>query len=309
YVRKEFAATAERRGRPTRIAEAMVDPAVEIPGLSEKGKLLTLTTAEGVEHGVVDFRAENVQEVLGHFALGAARVREVAPAMAERLVRFITSPALASILMTVGMLGILVELRTPGFGVPGVLGLLCLGLFFWGHWLARLAGLEELALIALGILLLAAELFIPGFGVAGVLGVLALALGLGLSLVGAGVTAPAIFSGLGQALLSLLVVALALLVVFKYLPHAPFARGVVLDTALASEARARPEPRSLSRVGQRGVSLSPLRPAGIAELDGERVDVVTEGEFVDMGEPVEVVQHEGNRVVVRRAKSGTANKE
>jgi membrane-bound serine protease (ClpP class) len=128
-------------------------------------------------------------------------------------------------------------------------------------------------------------------------------------LVGAGVTAPAVFSGLGQALLSLLIAALALLVVFRYLPHAPFARGVVLDTALASEVIARPEPRYVSRVGQRGVSLSPLRPAGIAELDGERVDVVTEGAFMDMGELVEVVQHEGNRVVVRRVKSGPAKEE
>jgi membrane-bound serine protease (ClpP class) len=89
--------------------------------------------------------------------------------------------------MTIGILGIIVEIRTPGFGVPGSLGVVSLALFFWGHWLVRLAGWEELLLVGVGLILLAIEVFVtPGFGVTGVLGLTALIGGLGLSLVGRG---------------------------------------------------------------------------------------------------------------------------
>ncbi|MGH7266303.1 MAG: NfeD family protein, partial [Candidatus Rokuibacteriota bacterium] len=205
YVRKEFRATAESRGRPPLVAEAMVDADVEIPGVIEKGKLLTLTTDEALEHGIADFRADDLQAVLARLGLAGATLRHASPNWAEGLVRFLTHPVLSSLLMTVGILGIIVELRTPGFGVPGALGLASLGLFFWGHWLVRLAGWEELLLVGLGLVLLAVELFLlPGFGVAGSLGAVALVAGLGLSLLGAAPTWSAVLAALGRVAASLL---------------------------------------------------------------------------------------------------------
>src|ERR687897_1904401 len=172
YVRKEFRATAESRKRPPLIAEAMVDADVEIPGLIEKGKLLTLTTEEALKHKVADFRAENIESVLEQLGLAGAEVRKTAPNWAENSVRFLTHPVVSSLLITIGMLGIIIEIRTPGFGIPGGLGIMSLALFFWGHWLVQLAGWEELLLVALGIVLLAAEVFVvPGFGITGVLGI------------------------------------------------------------------------------------------------------------------------------------------
>jgi membrane-bound serine protease (ClpP class) len=304
YVRKEFRATAESRKRPPLVAEAMVDPDVAIPGLVEKGKLLTLTTSEALEHKVADFRADSVEAVLERLGLGAAEIRRAAPNWAEEVVRFLTHPILSSVLMTVGILGIIVELRTPGFGVPGALGLASLGLFFWGHWLVRLAGWEELLLVAVGVALLAVELFvIPGFGVAGVLGLLAVAGGLGLSLVGAGATWAVVLAALGRVALSLLLALAAFAVMLRVLPRLPFGRRLVLDTALGALTGRAPEPEGDQRwLGRQGTAASPLRPAGIADLGGERVDVVSQGEYIDADERIEVVRVEGNRIVVRRVR-------
>jgi membrane-bound serine protease (ClpP class) len=124
YVRKEFRATAEARKRPPLIAEAMVDADVEIPDLIEKGKLLTLTTDEALKHKIAEFRANTMAEVLNQVGLAGAEVRRASPNWAENFVRFITHPIVSSLLITIGMLGIILEIRTPGFGVPGVLGTL-----------------------------------------------------------------------------------------------------------------------------------------------------------------------------------------
>ncbi|RPI42867.1 MAG: hypothetical protein EHM59_16785, partial [Betaproteobacteria bacterium] len=150
YVRKEFRATAESRKRPPLIAEAMVDADVEIKGVIEKGKLLTLTTDEAIKLKVADRRADTLEAALDGLGLGEAEVRRVPLNWAEHLVRWLTHPVVSSLLMTVAMLGIIVELRTPGFGIAGALGITSLALFFWGHWLVQLAGWEELLLVVVG---------------------------------------------------------------------------------------------------------------------------------------------------------------
>jgi membrane-bound serine protease (ClpP class) len=301
YMRKEFRATAEARRRPPLIAEAMVDADVAIPGVIAKGKLLTLTTTEALKHKVADFRADSLEAVLDRLGLGNAVVRRASVNWAEQLVRFLTHPVFSSVLMTVGILGIIVELRTPGFGVPGAVGILSLAAFFWGHWLVRLAGWEELLLTAVGLAFLAAELFvIPGFGVPGILGILAIVAGLTLSLIGAGATGHTILAALGRAALALLVAMGASLVLLRFLQQLPWGRRLVLEpglAALAGDARAPETDRRW--LGRRGTAASPLRPAGIADLEGERVDVVSQGEYIEAGEPIEVVSVEGNRVVVR----------
>ena len=116
FVRKEFRATAESRKRPPLIAEAMVDADVEIPGLIQKGKLLTLTTEEALKHKVADFRTDTLEGVLERLGLAGAEVRRPSPNWAENLVRFLTHPVVSSLLITIGMLGIILEILTPGFG-------------------------------------------------------------------------------------------------------------------------------------------------------------------------------------------------
>lgn len=302
YVRKEFRATAESRKRPAVFAEAMVDADVEIPGVVEKGKLLTMTTEEALRHKVADLRADDLDRLLASLGWSGADVRRVSENWAERLVRVLTNPIVSSILIAVGVLGVIVEIQTPGFGVPGGVGLASLALFLWGHWLVRLAGWEEVLLIAVGLLLIAVEVFVvPGFGVFGVLGIAALLSGLGLSLVGAGASWDAVAGALGQVLVALLFAVLVALALLRVFPRSPFGRRLILETGLPAEGGYSSEPQSDHRwLGKRGTAASTLRPAGIAHFDHERLDVVAEGEYIDAGEPIEVLRVEGNRIVVRR---------
>jgi membrane-bound serine protease (ClpP class) len=310
YMRKEFRSTAEARQRPPLLAEAMVDADVEIPGVIDKGKLLTLTTDEALQHQVADIRANSLEAVLQFLELSNAEVRLASQTWAETLVRFLTHPVVSSLLLTIGMLGIIVELRLPGIGVPGILGVTSLALFFWGHWLVQLAGWEELLLVGSGLVLLVLEVFVtPGFGLLGLLGLMTLLGGLGLSLVGVGATWEVVVMATGRVVLSLLVALAAALAMLRVLPRLPLGRRLVLETEMAADAGYASAPPSDRRwLGQHGTAASPLRPAGLAHLADERVDVVSEGEFIEAGAPIEVVRVDGNRIVVRRIRD-TAGKE
>jgi membrane-bound serine protease (ClpP class) len=296
YVRKEFRATAESRKRPALIAEAMVDADVAIRGVIEKGKLLTLTTDEALKHKVAEFRADSIEAALERVGIKGAQLRRVSLNWAEQVVRFLTHPILSSLLVTIGMLGIIIELRSPGFGVAGAIGVGSLAAFFWGHWLVQLAGWGELLLALGGVALLLLEFFvIPGFGFAGIFGILALVAALVMSVVGSGATPEFFMLAAGRILLSLLAALAASFLLLRFMPRTPFGRRLILDTGLGP---VRDEDRRW--LGKRGRASSPLHPAGIAEIEGARVDVVSEGDLVEPGTPIEVIRVDGNRIVVRR---------
>jgi len=301
YVRTEFRATAESRKRPPLIAEAMVDPDVAIRGVIEKGKLLTLTTEEALKYKVADFRADTLESALDMLGLGGAEVRRASPNWAENVVRFVTHPVVSSLLISIALLGIILEIRTPGFGVPGALGVASLALFFWGHWLVQLAGWEELILAAAGVVLLLLEvLVIPGFGAAGILGIVAIVASLALSLVGSGDTLTFILEAAARVVFALLFALLASLILLRFLPRLPYGRRLILERGLAAAQGYASAPESDARLlGKRGRASSPLRPAGIADIDGRRVDVVSEGELIDAGRFIQVTRVDGNRIVVR----------
>ena len=317
-VRTAFRSTAEARDRDPDIAEAMVDEEVVVEGLVEEGKLLTLTTDEAVEHGFVDGEVQDMAELLEVLDLTGAALVRTSPNWSEALVRIITNPALASLFISIGFLGLFVELTSPGFGVPGIAGIALLGLFFWGHFLAGLAGWEGLILVVVGLGLMAAEIFlIPGFGVAGILGIAAFLGGLFLSLIGQGAGIPD-FTRAGLILLgSMAIMGVGAWLVIVYLPRGRLFRGLALQRSLPagpgladesespridlrqSEEQISPGAGAGPLLGARGVALTELHPSGIAEIDKQRVDVVTEGDFVAPGVEVEVISDEGYRRVVR----------
>ena len=201
-VRTTFKATAEARGRDPLVAEAMVDPSVAIDGLVESGELLTLTTAEAIDWGYSDGVAANRADVLAAAGFASAPLIETEPSLAERLVRFITDPAVSSLLIVAGVLILIADLFVEGFGIGGVFGLGLLALFFWGHSLAGLTGWEDLALVVLGLLLIAIEIIVvPGFGIPGILGLAALLGGLFLAMLGREIQTP---QGIEQAGMTIL---------------------------------------------------------------------------------------------------------
>ncbi len=312
YLRTEFASTAERQHRNDEVAAAMVDSAVVIPDLIEVDKLLTLTEEQALEWNVADGRADDVAGLLATLGLQDAALDEPQISWAERLVRFLTNPIVGGLLMSMGMLGIGIELYTPGVGLPGGVGVTCLVLFFFGHFMTHLAGFEEIVLIALGLILLVVEVFVtPGFGVAGISGLLVMALGLLLALLGLdlrfALETGEVWTALLRVFASFGATVLAFAVFLYFAPESRFASRLVLKekvrgTVVREGGDGGPEAGD-ELLGQEGVAVGDLRPAGIVRIGDRRVDVVTEGDYVDAGATVRVIEVRGNRVVVREVGS------
>lgn len=287
-----LAAEAEKNGRDPRIARAMADGDIAIEGLVEKGKLLTLTAGEALEFGMTDgvyadfdsFLEDMDFQVLGR---SSKNTRDV-------LADFLTSAFVSTLLLTVGLGGIVIEMFTPGFGFPGGIGLTALALYFGGSMLAGISGWEAILLFLLGLILLVVEVFVlPGFGVAGISGFAAVFVSVFLATPD---PATAVKS-LVIALLGAIVLAVVLL---RFLPSRKVLSRLVLSMGETPErGYVAPDTSLSAHVGKRGVAVSNLRPAGTIELEDRFVDVVTSGEFIAQGTPVEVIEVEGMRVVVK----------
>ena len=301
-MRSEFRALAEERGLDPRVAEAMVDESVEVPGVSEAGKLLTLTTEEATELGVADGEVRDLLDLLEIVGQPAAAVRDLQPNWAEAVVRFLTNPAVAPLLLSLGFLGILVEVRTPSFGVAGAVGLGALAAFFGAHHLVHLAGLEEILLFGAGVVLIALEiLVIPGFGIAGILGTGAVLAAAVLGMVGQFPTFDQVFNAAGLVALSIILVGVTGWALVRRLPNTNRLSGLLLRDSTSRETGYISAPPREDLVGKVGVTTTDLRPAGVARVGDERIHVVTEGPWLEAGTSVRILEVGSSRVVVRRA--------
>lgn len=287
-------AAAESHGRDPDIAAAMVDRDIEIEGLTEKGDLVSLSANQAVEHGMADKIVNNQQDVLDEIGYPDANVTEMDLTPAERLARFFTSPFVVPILFLIGLIGIGIELFTPGFGLFGTIGLLAFGLYFFGHFVAGFAGFETIALFIAGIILMIIELFIPGFGIFGILGLISLMAGVVMA------AYDAVF-GLGALLIAMVVSVITLAVLARFLGLRGTWRKFVLTDQQQNETGYVSSRSYKELEGKLGTTITPLRPAGAMLLEGKRYDVVSEGGFIAANRPVVVLQVEGNRVVVRQA--------
>ena len=301
-MRSEFRALAEERGFDPRIAEAMVDEEIEVEGVVEAGKLLTLTTAEAIELGVATGEVADYPALLAQVGLAGAETIDPVPNWAERIVRFLTNPAVAPLLLSLGFLGLLIEIRTPTFGLAGAVGLLSLAAFFGARLLVNLAGIEELLLLGGGIVLLLVEAFVvPGFGIAGALGILAVLGAAYMSMLGRFPTTVDLVNTAGIIGLSIVLVAVLAFVLFRHLPHSRSLSGVLLRSETSRDTGYLSAPERMELVGKFGVAATDLRPSGTALIDDERVDVVTEGPWIEKGSRVVVLHAESYRHVVREA--------
>jgi membrane-bound serine protease (ClpP class) len=297
-MRSEFRALAEAANLDPRIAEAMVDEDIAVDGVSEAGKLLTLSTADAVRVGYAEEVAD-WDALMARIGTPAAAVVESSPNWAERVVRFLTHPLVSPFLLSLGFLGLLVEIKTPAFGLAGLAGLSSLGLFFGSHLIIGLAGWEAIILLAVGVSLMLVEvLVLPGFGVAGVLGILAMMGSIFLSLIGQMPT-------MGDMMVALQILGTSMLIVgfvgwqlIKRLPNDRRAHRLFLNQSLTRELGFTSSHARNQLIGAEGVALTDLRPAGAARFGEESVDVVSRGTFVTAGTPVRVVSAEGYRHVV-----------
>jgi membrane-bound serine protease (ClpP class) len=309
YFRNEMKATAEKTGRPSKLAEGMVDEDVDIENLAPKGKLLTLTTEEALEQGIAEHiitesnRSEQLVSVLKHYNLENANILRQTTNWTEVIVRWLTYPTLASLLMSLGFLGLIFEIQSPGWGIGGTLGLICLGLFFGSHLLVHLADWGEIMLFFLGLILVFVDLFfVAGFGVMAIPGVGLMIIGLFLSLMGRTElwTLGSISDALTPLLAAMIITTILAIVMIRMLPKSSFWERVVLTTEEKASDGYRVSPYEDFR-GATGIARTDLRPSGTGEFDGRRVSVATEGNFLEKDSPITVVNIEGSYIIVRKS--------
>lgn len=300
YARTEFRATAERKGRPAEVAAAMVDEEIEIKGLVERGKLLTLTATQALEVGMADDIVDSEVALLAHIDLAGASVRTLVPNWAENFVRFLNNPLISGLLLTIIFFGVIAEVQTAGFGLPGTAALIALLLFLGGRYVVGLVGLEEVLLLSAGLVLILIEIFaIPGFGIVGILGILCLLTAVVLALLGRAPGPADLNLALYTLALSMVAAIVGALVLFRFVERTPMWARVKLAEAQRREQGWVASDREASLEGAIGVALTDLHPSGAAEFGGKRYDVVSEAPYIERGRRVRVLRHEGYRIVVQ----------
>lgn len=302
YMRSEMRSTAQKNGRRPDIAEAMVDERLTVEGLDDSTKLVTLTADEARKYGMSDTTASSVESVLNIYNLQKAEVNYRDTNWAEQVVRLINNPLVSSILIMIGLVGLFVEIKTPGWGVPGTVALIALGLFFGTGYILELANAIEIIVFVVGVILLVLEIFvIPGFGIAGILGIIMIMAGLFLGLISDFPLLEA--SSLRVAIIQLaaaFVSGLAIILLLtKYLPKSQHFDRLILHHHESSSEGYASNPQLSDLLGQQGTTLTVLRPSGTAVFNDRRIDVVTEGGYIEKDRAVTVVKVEGYRIIVR----------
>lgn len=348
--RGKFIAYAQNRGRPVALAEAMVDNStvvhrVEIGGESyfmkphelaqrrqnapngqiqdrgiivEEGKLLTLSAKDAVTYGFADGLANTREELQDKWLLLSDADWVVGKKTWSEEVAW-TLNAFKILLILAGCVLLYVEFKAPGFGLPGILGLICFGLLLSANYIAGLASIGEMLLVFLGLALIAVEIFvIPGFGLAGLSGIVLLVLGLILSLQTFAIPATAFEEQLLFENLLSLVVSLALFLVIapmvsRFLPKVPLFRGIMLQPPATASAggggaplTAGAEGVSGPEPGDQGEAVTDLYPSGKMRAGGRVYDVMAQGQYIERGAPVRVVQVRGNRILVRSVETSSS---
>jgi membrane-bound serine protease (ClpP class) len=278
-----------------------------------KGQLLTLTSQDAerrvgpakrplLSEGTV----KDLDGLLERVGKAGCRRIELTVSAAEELAHLIESVSI--LLLAGGLLALYIEFKTPGFGLPGVLGILLLAIWFWGHNIAGLAGMEEMILFGLGVVLLLLEIFlIPGFGIVGIAGITLIIVSLLMAMLTRYPGEPWVPSfprleiPLRNLGLALILSVLGAWIVGRFLPKTTaFGKLVLSASTNRQEGYAASEDAS-RLVGLRGVAETPLRPAGMAMFGDERLDVVARGDYIEAGAQIVIAETHGNRIIVEKA--------
>jgi membrane-bound serine protease (ClpP class) len=354
FIRASFRNAAEANNYPPALLEAMVTQAIEVHrvmnndtgeyeffkkedlpkddnGYDIEGaelvdtdsEILTLIASDAVRYGVARIQADSIGEALRFLAERDGITFSPMPLRfetnwSEELVRWINNPAVMGVLVMLAMLGVYMEMSSPGLGLPGLVAVVCVAIIIGSKYIAGMANWVEIAIFALGLLLLALEIFvIPGFGVAGASGIICIMIGLfGMLIRNAPDQIPwpttdfdwqiltksliGVFAGFTGFVIIAAIIA-------KYIPRSEFLSALMLKPAFTPDQKygkvsmtSPPEHAKSIKIGDRGLVNSPLRPSGTAEFDGAVVDVVAYAEFIENGVGVEITEIHGNRVVVKK---------
>lgn len=308
YMRGLMRSTAEATGRNARIAEAMVDERIVIEGITEEGNLVTLSTSEAVELEMVQGSSSTLEQALESAGWQDAEIIYVQETTNEQILRFLANPVMSSILMLMMLGGLYFELQSPGVGFPGAMATMGALLFFAPLYIMGFAQPWEIILFFIGVVLIIVEIFVlPGFGIPGIIGITLVFFSLVVSMIGnVGFEFPAL-EHMGRAIWTMAItLILGILMLFslgKYLPQSRmFSRLILVDSTSKEQGYTSSDSKD-ALMGKEGVAVTALRPAGIALIDDERIDVVSQGDFIENGARVVVVNTSSSRVMVKRLTS------
>lgn len=285
--------TAQYRGRNTDIIQAMADSDMVVAGINTKGKLINLTSREALEYGIADLVSDDYDEMLAHFGIANVNIVKVEEGLQVKLAKLISKPYISSLLLTLGLVGLVVEILTPGFGIGGTISIIGFGLFFGGNILAGNSNWTSLALFATGLLLLVVEGIVPGFGLPGIAGGAFVIVGTVLAM-----------GSLSGAIASISIAIILTTVVTVILLKLGFRSNILDRVVLKAEHNKERGYLSVDSsdiyLNKRGISSTELRPSGFIEIDGKRLDALSEGSFIPKDVQIEVFRVEGSKIFVRR---------
>ncbi len=328
-LRSRFKALAEEKNHNTALAQAMVDKDIAVfkvalndttsiitskeldekvatgednikilATISKEGKLLNLTAQEAEGYSLAEAIVKDKETLLEYLEIDSPTIIERVPSWSENMVRFITHPILSSLLLGLGFWAIIFALRIPGLGLPEIVGVTALGLFFWGHRLAGLSEWIDIFLVIVGIALILIELFIiPGFGITGALGIISLLSGIILTLISHPIYPPfeSFNRAAGLIISSFLFGSILLFISFKFLPKSKAWEKIVLRSTISREKIVQENLEA-----REGIALSDLRPSGRGRFNGKIYDVETMGDYIKKGEKIQIISKHGSIIKVRK---------
>jgi membrane-bound serine protease (ClpP class) len=308
YMRSIMRSIAEKNKRDPKIAEGMVDEDIEIPGLKEKGKIITFTTSEAIKHHYCEGQVESIEDILKRYNLNDATIEKFELGTSDKIIAFFLNPFLSGILILIIIAGIYFEMQAPGLGFAGLAALVALILYLVPYYLTGIAENWEIIAFFIGIVLIALEIFvIPGFGVAGVSGII-LAIG---SLILIMVNNDAfdfefvpmndLLFATSAALGGLLGGIIMLFVIGSRLPDSKMFSKVALTDTQDRKMGYTSNFIKASLVGKTGSAHTVLRPSGKVKIDDLIYDAYTRGEYIEQGQLIEVISDEGTSLKVKSA--------
>ena len=322
YMRATIRATAEAHGKDTiingidtifkwrrdpRIAEAMVDERIAIPGIIDSVSILTFTANEALEHGYCDGIAENIEDIIvNRLHYSEYTLKEYNPTAYDEIKGFLLNPIFQAILIMLIIGGIYFEMQSPGIGFPSVIAGVSAVLYFAPLYIDGLAEYWEIAVFVVGLILIITEIFVfPGFGIAGIGGVACMLLGLTLGLLNnvhfdfspvegedVGYASLKVFSGIILGIIGII-----------YFSGKIGGKGIFRKLALETSQNVSEgyisvslEPQKL--VGRTGIAKTVLRPAGKVMIEDEIYDAVSDLGFIEKGREVTVTKYETGQIYV-----------
>ena len=294
-IRSEMESLAEQHHRDPQIAAGMVDPNVVIPGLKKKGEILSLTPNAAIAHRFIDGIASTDEQALAEAGIKDAPLDAYAPTLGEQIAQWASDPLVSGLLLSIGFLGLWIELQTRYF-IAGIIAVLAFGLYFGAHIIAGASTPIILGLFVLGVIGVLFELHIlPGHGIGGALGSLLIMASIVLAF---GITDW--LRGLEVMAVALIASIVIFILLLRWLPESAFMRRFAFAGAQSTSEGYVAAPTLSHLVGREGVSISQLRPAGFATIDGQRVEVQTEGDFIPPQTAIRVDRVMGAKIFVSR---------